>query len=112
MFLYKNIYPLYVQASLQKDTDVVVQIPFIKKGVVKRYRFPEKRVHILFPDVEDIDVESVKPTVFSEGRFHFVYPAMGSMYKEHLTLVSLRRRNPSLVDGVRIHMTISETVLC
>lgn len=112
MFLYKNIYPLFVSASLKKNTDVVVQIPFIKKGFVKMYRFPEKRVHILFPDFEEIDVEGMKPTVFRDGWFHFVYPATGTIYKEHLTLVralvSLRMRNPSLVKDIRIHLTIWE----
>lgn len=110
MWLYKHIYPLFVSSTLNDKTDVVVQIPFIKRGFCKKYKFAEDKVHVLFPDVEKIETDKIVAMNLSTDCFHFIYPATPLPYKEHKTLVKaariLRQSNPLLFAKIRIHFTI------
>ena len=110
MWLYKNTYPLFVSSTLNDKTDVVVQIPFIKRGFCKKYKFAESKVHILFPDVERIETDKIIAADLSADFIHFIYPATPLLYKKHKTLVEavnlLRRNSPSLFVKLRIHFTI------
>lgn len=113
MWLYKNIYPWIVKSSLDvANTDVIVQIPFIKRAFVKRYNFNEDRVHVMFPDIERINVASIVPLKLDESYVHILYPATPLPYKEHYTLVEalrlLKQQNAEFVKNVRIHLTFSE----
>lgn len=110
LFCYKYIYPYFVKKTLNKKTDIVVQIPYIKRGFIERFHWDEKKVHVLFPDLDDISSDNIKPIVFEDNFFHFIYPASAFKYKEHLTIVKalflLKRKNPSIVDKIRFHLTI------
>lgn len=110
MAMYKYVYPYFVQSTINSNTEIVVQIPFIKRGVVKRYKCEPDKVHVLFPDIEKIERDKIVPHNFEQGLYHFVYPANAASYKEHKTiveaLVELRKNNPSLVDRIRIHLTL------
>ncbi|WP_288854207.1 glycosyltransferase [uncultured Bacteroides sp.] len=110
MWLYKHIYPFFVSSTLNDKTDVVVQIPFIKRGFCKKYKFAEDRVHVLFPDVEKIETDKIIAANLSADCLHFIYPATPFPYKEHKTLVEavriLRQSNPSVFAKIRIHFTI------
>lgn len=112
MFLYKHIYPLFVKLSINDKTDIVVQIPYIKKGFVKCFGINEDRVKVMFPDVEKIDSASVLIYDFKQGFYHFVYPAIPEPYKEHKTLVYslslLKQRNRELVNKIKIHLTFAK----
>lgn len=112
MFLYKHIYPFFVQSSINRWTHVVVQIPFIRDGFLSRFRIDRSHVHTLFPDVKYIDREQIDPYVFSgEAESHFVYPATGWVYKNHRLLLDalgiLRQRNPKLFASIRVHFTVT-----
>lgn len=110
MWLYKHIYPFFVSSTLNDKTDVVVQIPFIKRGFCKKYKFAEDKVHVLFPDVEKIETDKIIAANLSADCLHFIYPATPFPYKEHKTLVEavriLRQSNPSVFAKIRIHFTI------
>ena len=109
LFLYKNIYPFFVKISLTPHTDVVVQTPSVADAFQRRYSFPQDRIHVLFPDVETIDVSSVEPFGFQEGTVNFIYPADAHSYKEHATLVKamerLKQRSAEVCRSVRIYFT-------
>lgn len=109
MFLYKYIYPFFVKRTLNKDTEIVVQIPFIKKGFVKRFKYEPEKVHVVFPDVEKIDIDSVVPHDFENECYNFIYPASPSPYKRHLTIAKalneLKTIDGSLLDRIRVHFT-------
>lgn len=112
LFLYAWMYPLFVRASLPAGADVVVQIPFIRRGFVRRYRWPAERIHVLFPDVEEVEPSTVADYPFEPGCAHFVYPAQDFAYKEHRTLLEalkvIRRSQPELAARIRIHLTVAE----
>ena len=112
MWLYKYIYPLFVKSTLSSKTDVVVQIPFIKKQFVRKFGIDANRVHVLFPDTNIINIETIKRKSLNSNYFHFLYPATPNPYKEHKTLVEalclLRENNRVVFDRVRIHFTLSK----
>ena len=108
--LYKYVYPCFVRWTLRRDTQVVVQLPFIKRGFVRCFGIDERRVHVMFPDVESVAIDQIPPYPFEEGLLHFIYPASCYPYKEHMTLVramvELRRRDLPLSARIRIHFTL------
>ena len=91
LFYYKYIYPLFVKLSLNSRTKVVVQIPFIKKGFIEKFNIKENDVHVLFPDLEQIHVEEIKPYKFEQGTINFIYPATPLSYKNHITIIEALR---------------------
>ena len=111
LWCYKHVYPLFVQRSLTQLTDVVVQIPSVASAFAQRYRVPHDRLHIFFPDVEDVDSGNVKPMPLDEGLVYFIYPAAPLKYKEHQTLVQALRlvaqRDPMMVCRIRILFTFA-----
>lgn len=112
LFLYAKVYPRFVAATLNARTQVAVQIPFIKRGFVERFGFAPERVHVLFPDVEAIDVAAVQPYPFRPGEVHLLYPASFYTYKEHTTLVRAMARllaqdASGRAAAIRIHLTLT-----
>ena len=112
LFYYKWIYPFFVKKSLSKDTQVVVQIPFIKRGFCRKFHFPEQDVHVLFPDVERIETEEIIPYAWDDNKVHFIYPATAYSYKKHMTLARavnrIKKDNQEYFQRFKIHLTISE----
>ena len=114
MFLYKHIYPYFVKRTLNDNTEIVTQIPFVKKGFVKRFHYNPDKVHVMFPDVEKINVDTVSNKQLQEGLYHFLYPATAAPYKEHATIVhaiaALNRTESELAKRIRVHFTIAQAV--
>ena len=112
MFLYKYFYPHFVRRTLNDRTDIIVQIPFIKKGFVKYFNFDVDRVHVSFPDYEKIDVDRVALHDYNNNCYNFIYPATPQPYKGHLTIAKalnkIREKDTDLVDKIRVHLTIRE----
>lgn len=112
MALYKYIYPYFVKSTISTNTEVVVQIPFIKKKFVEKFKCNPNRVHVMFPDVEKIDVEKIEAHHFRQDLFHFIYPASNVPYKEHRTLVNamaiLKAKNTTLAERIHIHLTFQK----
>lgn len=103
LFYYKYIYPFFVKSTHNASTEYVVQIPFIKKRMVEKFKVPEERVHTMFPDVEEIDIEAIEPFDWGDDDIHFLYPANGSGYKMHTTLIKALQKinNPK----IKLHLT-------
>lgn len=109
MWLYKYIYPFFVKRTLNKNTEVIVQIPFIKEGFVKRFNYDYNKVHVAFPDVESIDINNIASHDFGNEYYNFIYPASPSPYKRHLTIVKaleeIRNSNEIMAKQIRVHFT-------
>lgn len=112
MWLYKHIHPYFVSTTLNKRTNVVVQIPFIEKAFIKKFNWPKNRIKVLFPDIENIDIDSLQNNVFNDDKFHFIYPATPIPYKQHLTIANaiklIKINNPNIGNKIRVHFTIQE----
>ncbi len=111
MFLYKHIFPFFVRRTLNANTHVVTQIPFIKNAFMKQHKWTDERMHVMFPDMESIDVDEYPAEPFGFREFHFLYPAIPFLYKEHRTIIEainlLKARNSDIVERIRVHFTVS-----
>lgn len=111
LFLYKYFYPFFVGAFLRDDTQVVVQIPFIKKAFAKYFKHPESNIKVLFPDVVSINAAEIEPKNLDEEFIHIVYPATAFKYKNHEVLCDalgrLREINPNKLQKIRLHLTMT-----
>lgn len=114
LWIYKNIYPLFVSLSLTGNTEIVVQVPYIKRNFIKKFHVQDDRVHVLFPDTEKIDEKMIQPYNFETNYYHFIYPAIPKSYKEHKTFCfvmdRLRKNNRDLYDRIKIHLTLNKGV--
>lgn len=112
-FFYKYIYPYFVKRTLTDKTQVVVQIPFIKRKFVKKFCFFEDNVFVMPPDIEKIDSDKIVAKEFDDDFIHMIYAAGHDPYKEHRTIIEavhlLKERNPKLIAKLRIHFTLAET---
>lgn len=108
--VYKHFYPLVIAPTFGKNTDVVVQIPFIKRGFVKKFRHPADKVHVLFPDVYvKVPEDSTEDTEL-RSKPYFIYPATGVSYKRHRTIVDAvalaKEKCPEDAGGIRVRFTL------
>lgn len=112
LFMYQHFYPYFVKKTLNDRTDIIVQIPYIKKGFVNKFKYDPNKVHVIFPDVEYVDVNAVLNIELEPQYVHFIYPASSAPYKEHITIVKaldeLRKIEYDLVSRIRIHLTIEK----
>ena len=110
LWLYKNIYPFFIRLTLTKKTQIIVQIPFIKKGFKEKFSFDEKRIHVLFPDTEKINIKDIHDLDINHEYFHLIYPATPHIYKCHETLFKalkiIKRENHQIYNKIRLHITI------
>ena len=111
---YKWIYPFFIKISYKKNNvDFVAQIQFIKDGIINRFNINPDHVHVLFPDVEKVNIENLKFYKFEPGTYNFLYPAVNVKYKNHLLLpemmIELANYNERYSKNVRIHLTISSS---
>ena len=111
MWLYKNLYPLLVKRSIGRNVDMITQLPSIKEGIVKKYGVEENHVHVLFPDLEQIDIQDIpfEPTIDSK-KLNLIYPATFQPYKGHEFLVRViaRLKEQGLAEDIRIHLTLEK----
>lgn len=111
MFLYKYVYPVFVKRTLSKKTHVIVQIPFIKKAFMRQFHWPDEMMHVMFPDLEKINAQAIKPAAFPKEEYHFVYPATPLPYKQHKTIILavkyLRDNNSGIGERIRVHFTVT-----
>ena len=112
LFFYKYFYPLFVRAHLNKNTKVVVQIPYIKRQFVKYFNHPEANVYVMFPDVERIDIDNINLMPKTDNCVHFIYPATGLSYKNHIiilkSLYKIAQYSPEILNKIKVHFTITE----
>ena len=103
LFFYKYIYPFFVKATRNTCTHYVVQIPFIKKRLVEKFNIPTDMVFTMFPDVEKINIESVASFDWGDDNIHFLYPANGSGYKMHITLINALKEINN--QNIKLHLS-------
>lgn len=112
MMFYKHLYPYIVRHSIGQHTEMIVQLPSIKKGVIRRYGLDEKHVHVLFPDLEKIEVDDIVAYEYEKGTTNFIFPATNAPYKGHLFLKEVMQRlwmlDERIAQLIRIHLTLSE----
>ncbi len=114
LFLYKYIYPWFVKATIRRDAQIVVQIPFMKKGFINVYRHNPQNIHVLFPDIDVSTSKIDSPPC--ELNNYFIYPATGAKYKNHRTIINaienIKSQNTQLADCIKVVLTLDKNKDC
>lgn len=108
-FLYKFFYSFFVSRYLKDNTNVVVQIPSIKKAFLNKFTVGENQVHVVRPNISKINYDVIESFNYLDNYIHFLYPATPLVYKNHIVIISalneLNNRNPKLLSNIRVHFT-------
>lgn len=88
LYLYKHFYKFFIFLYCNKDTEFVVQVPWMKKALCSSSNVDESNVHVIRPDV-------LLPTLSNEEIFCkvpcieriFLYPATPYFYKNHMVII-------------------------
>ncbi len=113
MWLYKRLYPSLVRRSIGKNVEFVAQLPSIKQGIVVKYGIEASHVHVLFPDLESLNAEEIRPYPFDNTHTHFVFPATSAPYKGHAFLLKvmawIKMHDAEAAKKIRLHFTLKYT---
>lgn len=85
LWFYKNIYPFFVNLFLTQDTVVFVQLEFIKKGFIKKFRHNPDKVKVFSPSVSEPREQHID---LPETRLNLFYPATSFFYKNHDVIIN------------------------
>lgn len=111
-FLYKYIYPYFVALYLHKQTHIVVQIPSIRKAFISKFKVSPGNVHVIPPDITNIDNSQFPVIDSNSDLIQFIFPATPFIYKNHICLINslndLRTVRPDLIKKIRIHFTFEK----
>lgn len=73
-----------MKASIRRAEKVMVQTNWMKEAIVRQCKIPSGRVEVKFPPVEMLETPSYR---LNQDKPIFFYPANGSAYKNHRTLL-------------------------
>lgn len=113
LFCYKNFYPYFVKRYLTKNTHVVVQMSFIKDAFLKKFNVPKGHIHVVLPKMRFIDFNKMATgNEYDDGCIHFIYPAAGMVYKNHIVLLRalclLKKEYWECYNKIRLHLTLKK----
>lgn len=113
LWFYKVIYPFFVKLFIKKNTEVFVQLNFIKEGFIKRFKFSQSKIHVVFPNVE---IPNDNRTRFlldiDPSRINCFYPSTCFFYKNHqLILNALKNIDKSITKKITLYLTLDRQEL-
>lgn len=110
-FFYKYFYSFFVKIYDRHDTNIVVQVPFIKDLYINKFNINPDRVNVIKPSIKDIEWESIPKIPLTKDIIHFIYPATSLVYKNHILLVKtvkhLRDKYLFNLDKICVHFTFN-----
>lgn len=95
LWVYKNIYKLWIDFTIRKKAYVVVQTYWMKDALIKRGYLKDKII-ISKPNISNINIDNVK-AVEDKVKYLF-YPAADYKYKNHMIIIKAIRKMSD--DGV------------
>ncbi|MCH5225017.1 MAG: glycosyltransferase [Muribaculaceae bacterium] len=101
LWFYKNIYPLFVKLFLKKNTQILVQLDFIKKGFQKRFNHNINNIHVFSPSF--IIPQTNSSLNLSDKNINLFYPSSKVFYKNHNVLFNAL---PKVSKPIKVYFTI------
>jgi glycosyltransferase involved in cell wall biosynthesis len=85
LWFYKNIYPFFVKLFINSQTEVFVQLNYIKDAFSTKYNFPKDKIHVVFPKIEISSSDENKKDAINidKNKLNLFYPATLFFYKNH-----------------------------
>lgn len=84
LWIYKNLYPFFIKAFLDKKTIIFVQLNYIKEGFVKKFKHSPNLVEVYHPSLPQINHSaSITTNRKFDRELALFYPAAPYFYKNH-----------------------------
>ena len=100
-----------VKHTWAKNTQFVVQTPVVKRRFASYFNITLDRIHVCFPDIENIDNKHGEIFDWGDDCFHFLCVSACAKYQNGITLIKamefLYKKNPDLASKIKIHITIA-----
>lgn len=108
LFFYKHTYPFFIKNLLHKKTNIIVQLDYIKKGFIEKFKHPEENVKVFSPSF--IPPVSNNNLQLSSSRINLFYPASDLFYKNHRVLYEALTQIDSLDNLYHLYLTIPQNL--
>lgn len=86
LWIYQNVIGLLTRFSLKKARSITVQAEWIKKSLSEKWKIDGNRISVKRPCIDNSRFNMYQFRNDVEG-CHLFYPAIGSIYKNHLALL-------------------------
>lgn len=112
LWFYKNIYPLYIQLSLNKNSYIFVQSLYVKQQFSKKFNFPLSKIFVIEPTVEIPELKRKPCFKVDLTQVNLFYPSAFLPHKNHKTLFNaLCLLDKSIQEMITLNVTISQSAL-
>lgn len=109
LWFYRNIYPFFIRMFINSRTEFFVQLDFIKKGFVNRFKVDENKVHIVFPVVNASTKIEKADVIVDQTVFNLFYPATNQFFKNHMVIFqALKSIDDKLMHKIVLYLTNNE----
>lgn len=109
LWFYKNIYPCFVKIFINHQTEIFVQLEFIKSRFAHVFNFPRKKIHVVFPKIEIPSIVDEFELVLDNTCLNVFYPASNVFFKNHTVLFdALSIIDNSLDKKIKLYLTNNE----
>lgn len=106
LWFYKNIYPFFIKMFINSRTEFFVQLDFIKKGFVNRFKVDENKIHVVFPVVNASTKIEKADVIVDQTVFNLFYPATNQFFKNHLVIFqALKSIDDKLTRKIVLYLT-------
>lgn len=112
LYLYAHFYGYFVN-RWNNNAQYVVQLSSVKELFCKKFpNIKPERVHVIRPNLPQINVDSIFVKQTDEGKKVFIYPATPLRYKNHEVIMQalniLNSKFPDSKEKLKIIFTVSE----
>lgn len=108
-FIYKWFYSFFVNRYLTYNTQFVLQSASVKDAFIRKFRIDIERIHVIKPNIYNLDYSTVIGYDFKDNYIHCIYPATPLVYKNHDNIIEalykLKQKDPLLLLKIRVHFT-------
>jgi glycosyltransferase involved in cell wall biosynthesis len=109
LWFYKNIYPIIVKFFLNSQTEIFVQLNFIKEQFSQKYNFPKERIHVIFPNIDNSRTNSYYDTRIDPLAFSLFFPSSNVLFKNHQILFkAIQLLDKKIERKVSIYFTVDQ----
>jgi len=109
LWFYKNIYPFFVKIFINQQTEIFVQLEFIKTSFEHVFSFPGKKIHVVFPNVEIPSITEESRLTLDNADLNLFYPASNVFFKNHAILFNaLSLIDKRLERKITLYLTNNE----
>lgn len=87
LWFYKNIYPFFVKLFINHETEIFVQLNYIKEEFIKKYKVSSDNIYVISPSFALPDKNTIYAIELPTNKINLFYPATSYFYKNHAVVI-------------------------